>query len=241
MGQRRKKQKHLQPTRSLPSPSPADLISEQYRAVNDLWSPFSTMLEYRNFYGQCVFEGKVYVSGGENAQGAKLASCECYDPSTDMWTSIPSMPVASSSQYLCAIEGAIYNFDLWSVVRPGESESRVYMLNLASGMWSEVTLIPPRRNFASIISRQDDAMAMFLLPPDTVPDPDTVPGSNHLSWRTLHSMLTSRYDHTWLFLPQGGSYSYNTSKTEPGLIYKYLYSDESFTVMNCPEQSESGL
>ena len=60
--------------------------------VKDMWSTFSTMLEYRNLFGQCVFEGKVYVSGGENAQGAKLASCECYDPSTDMWTSIPSMP-----------------------------------------------------------------------------------------------------------------------------------------------------
>jgi hypothetical protein len=54
--------------------------------------PFAPMATARSHFGCAAFEGFLYVFGGEGTGGSFLGSVERYDPVSDAWTSMGSLP-----------------------------------------------------------------------------------------------------------------------------------------------------
>jgi N-acetylneuraminic acid mutarotase len=73
-------------------------VVEEYDPATDKWSaPRARMPTARSAVGSAVYNGRVYVAGGEFQDPHMMAtfrSVEAYDPATNTWTIMPSMPVS---------------------------------------------------------------------------------------------------------------------------------------------------
>lgn len=82
------------------------------------WQPLASMPNPRNHLGSAVYDGKLYVFGGQHGHDGKLVtqnSVHCYDPATDSWTEKASMPKALSH-----ITGATFTYGDQIFVMGGE-------------------------------------------------------------------------------------------------------------------------
>jgi N-acetylneuraminic acid mutarotase len=73
-------------------------VVEEYDPATDKWSaPRSRMPTARSALGYGVINGKVYVAGGEYQDPHMMATfkeVEAYDPASNSWSILPSMPVS---------------------------------------------------------------------------------------------------------------------------------------------------
>jgi N-acetylneuraminic acid mutarotase len=73
-------------------------VVEEYDPATDKWSaPRSRMPTARSALGSGVFDGRIYVAGGEFQDPHMMATfraVEAYEPATDSWSILPSMPVS---------------------------------------------------------------------------------------------------------------------------------------------------
>ena len=71
---------------------------EEYDPATDKWSgPRSRMPTARSALGSGVINGRIYVAGGEFQDPHMMATfkaVEAYDPASDSWSIMPSMPVS---------------------------------------------------------------------------------------------------------------------------------------------------
>ena len=102
------------------------------------WSSRTQMLVPRSNAASVVFENKIYICGG--FYGGESASFLCYDPQTDHWRAMPSMPApryqGDGAQIL---NGRIWVIGGWNTVRPGQSlpAKTILVYDPRSGAWSE--------------------------------------------------------------------------------------------------------
>lgn len=72
-------------------------VVEEYDPATDSWgAPRAKMPSARSAMASGVFGGRIYVSGGEGQDAQRMwtfRSLEAYDPATNTWTPLPSMPV----------------------------------------------------------------------------------------------------------------------------------------------------
>jgi N-acetylneuraminic acid mutarotase len=73
-------------------------VVEEYKPATDKWSsPRARMPTARSALGSGAINGKVYVAGGEFQDPHMMATfkaVEAYDPASDSWSIMPSMPVS---------------------------------------------------------------------------------------------------------------------------------------------------
>lgn len=73
-------------------------VVEEYDPVTDSWGPpRAKMPSARSAMASGVFGGRIYVSGGEGQDAQRMwtfRSLEAYDPATNTWATLPSMPVS---------------------------------------------------------------------------------------------------------------------------------------------------
>jgi N-acetylneuraminic acid mutarotase len=73
-------------------------VVEEYDPATDKWSaPRSRMPTTRSALGAGTYNGRIYVAGGEFQDPHMMAtfrSVEAYDPATNTWSIMPSMPVS---------------------------------------------------------------------------------------------------------------------------------------------------
>ena len=73
-------------------------VVEEYDPATDKWSsPRSRMPTARSALGSGVYNGRIYVAGGEFQDPHMMATfkaVEAYDPVSDSWSIMPSMPVS---------------------------------------------------------------------------------------------------------------------------------------------------
>ena len=71
---------------------------EEYDPATDKWSaPLARMPTARSALGSGVYNGRIYVAGGEFQDPHMMATfktVEAYDPASDSWSIMPSMPVS---------------------------------------------------------------------------------------------------------------------------------------------------
>jgi N-acetylneuraminic acid mutarotase len=77
--------------------SPTDVV-EEYDPALDLWGPVkAAMPTMRSGGDSATYNGKIYAAGGEVSTrelAAAFRALEAYDPATNTWTILPSMPSA---------------------------------------------------------------------------------------------------------------------------------------------------
>jgi len=77
--------------------SPTDIV-EEYDPAKDLWGNVKApMPTPRSGGGSATYNGKIYAAGGELTTrqfSASFRALEAYEPATNTWTILPSMPVA---------------------------------------------------------------------------------------------------------------------------------------------------
>ena len=82
---------------AIPVTSPTDIV-EEYDPATNKWGPVKERMPTpRSGGGVATYNGKIYVSGGElqtRQFAAAFKALEAYDPATDTWTILPSMPSA---------------------------------------------------------------------------------------------------------------------------------------------------
>ncbi|ESN92741.1 hypothetical protein HELRODRAFT_164840 [Helobdella robusta] len=92
---------------------------EKYVPKEDRWYQMSSRqpVQLENFSTCCVFNGKIYMSGGLDAEGEIIKSVYKYDPATEEWHSVTplltgrcSHIMAPYANKLFAIGGINYNF-----------------------------------------------------------------------------------------------------------------------------------
>ncbi|MRR32322.1 hypothetical protein EG834_18785, partial [bacterium] len=82
--------------------------------------------------GAVLMGEKIYMPGGQMADGKPTAVLEIYDPRTDQWETAAPMPIALSRFALAAFEGNLYVFGGWD----GKNYSAaVYQYKAAEDTW----------------------------------------------------------------------------------------------------------
>ena len=73
----------------------------------DEWESIPPMSACREGAGAASLGGKIYVVGGYGDDDEDLASGECYDPETKLWTRIPDMIDVRGYTEAVAIDGTL--------------------------------------------------------------------------------------------------------------------------------------
>src|SRR5437762_12028642 len=80
-----------------PGSSNVDVV-EEYDPATDAWgSALALMPSARSAMASCVFGGRIYVTGGEGQHSQRMytfRALEAYDPASNRWSVLPSMPVS---------------------------------------------------------------------------------------------------------------------------------------------------
>jgi N-acetylneuraminic acid mutarotase len=120
-----------------------------------IWSELAPMPNPRNHLGGCVVNEKIYAIGGQNLADEKssnLALVDAYDPATDTWTSVASLPlpIGHLTSNALVYEGRIL---VVSGITQGSTKlNTVYAYNPVQNAWSELTPLPePRHSPVSAI------------------------------------------------------------------------------------------
>jgi N-acetylneuraminic acid mutarotase len=91
--------------------------------------------------GAAVINGKIYVPGGENGDGAPTKSLFVYNPATDHWATKAAMPVASARGAAGAVNGKLY---VYTATNDGKS-SFLYRYDPSTNVWTK-RATPPHAN-----------------------------------------------------------------------------------------------
>jgi len=65
----------------------------------DVCIEVASMLEARGDFVAVTYQKSIYIFGGRNRRGA-LRSCEKYEPSTNRWTNIASLPEVRKKSFI---------------------------------------------------------------------------------------------------------------------------------------------
>jgi large repetitive protein len=162
------------------------------------WTPLPPMAVARGGAAAKMVDGKIYVVGGMDADGASLASVEVFDPATSGWTSAPPMTTRRDNPGSAVLDGDLYVFGGRTRNADGTTVdgalSTVEMFDPGTGTWVERTPMPTGRRTvvvgtlggrAQVMGGEGGGAAAFSQ------NEEYDPVTN--SWRTLRPMLTGRH------------------------------------------------
>ncbi|MBA3945644.1 MAG: LuxR family transcriptional regulator [Herpetosiphonaceae bacterium] len=124
---------------------------ERYDPVTNTWVPLSMSNKPTPVTGvqAVVLGGRIYVPGGEQANGAVSAAFEVYDPRNEHWQKLEDLPAPRSHYALAKVEGKLYLFGGWD---GRQDAADVWSYDPASGLWEKHTSLPtPRRNAGAAV------------------------------------------------------------------------------------------
>lgn len=94
------------------------------------WQSLALLPSSRQELASAVLDGKIYVLGGYDGNGASTATMEVYNPATDTWSAAANLPFAVNHGSAAVAAGKLYSF--------GASGRRVFAYQPASDSWTEV-------------------------------------------------------------------------------------------------------
>ncbi|CAH8493318.1 unnamed protein product [Dicrocoelium dendriticum] len=109
------------------------------------WMVGPTMKAGRSWHGVTSTELIVYVTGGRDATGGVLSSCEMLDIRTDKWQCLPPMPKARMSLATCMLNTELY-------VACGVDETSVDCFDTVAGKWRAVAPLPVVHEASALLS-----------------------------------------------------------------------------------------
>lgn len=84
---------------------------EEYSPATDSWRAMNRMPTPRSGQGWTTYNGRIYVAGGEGRDyhmEAVYRDVEAFDPATNDWERLPSMPTARHGVNVAAFNGRLY-------------------------------------------------------------------------------------------------------------------------------------
>jgi len=120
-------------------------IVDRYDPQTDAWTHLRDKPTPVTDVSAALLGEKIYVPGGELADGTISAVLEIYDPRKDTWSQAAPMPKAISVYALAAYEGKLYLFGGWD----GQYYlASTYIYDPAMDTWQEGTPMPAARAYA---------------------------------------------------------------------------------------------
>ena len=130
---------------------------QEYDPGTDSWASRQSTSTLRRDMCSAVVNGKIYVMGGFHVfalLGLAFATAQEYDPATDTWGSLASMPIGTSGAGCATANGLVYVVGGASSVSVGTAGATflntVQVYNPATDMWSAGTPMPLERGAAAI-------------------------------------------------------------------------------------------
>jgi len=128
-------------------PSDKQDVVSRYDPAADQWSdevvpPIPPMLTRREFMGSAVLGGKIYVIGGNVADGTTIDKNEMYDPATNTWSTRAPLPEPRARPGVAACNGKIYVF---GGHYDGAYRSSLYVYDPGSNSWDQLPDMPSAR------------------------------------------------------------------------------------------------
>src|SRR6266699_1041972 len=132
-------------------------LTRLYDITTDSWSlgsPAPLPARSEAAYGDTTHAGFLYVIGGGNSGGV-LSDLQRYDPVTDAWTTLASMPTARAGAVAAAVDNNIYVIGgRSSAAGPcngGPYMATVEKYDVDANTWSTVASLPsPRSDLAAV-------------------------------------------------------------------------------------------
>ena len=165
-----------------------------YDPVANEWTPRAPMIVGRGEHCAVTYQGKIYVTGGNDIYGDVTSVVEVYDPATDSWSQLSSMPIPRHHHASAVVDSLIYvvggRQGFWG--QPYTMISMMEAYSPASDTWYSLSDIPNPRGGLSAAGI-DDKLYVFggEIPGifEHVEEYDPA----HDSWRQLTPMLTPRH------------------------------------------------
>lgn len=117
--------------------------NEVYDPQSDTWEEKAPIPTPKHNYATAVFEGKIYIFGGSTKSGSdiwvKTSSVEVYDPVTDTWQTISTMPTTRFNPGIAVINNSIFIIGGFA---GSPVSNRVDRFDPASNTWYEDSPLP---------------------------------------------------------------------------------------------------
>ena len=98
------------------------------------WEEVASMKQGRNFHACAELSGKVYSIGGDTASDSNiLSSVEIYDPTIDVWTPSPNLPVGIKTAQAVTYKNMILL--LAGVTDGGSANLQIFTLTAGDTTW----------------------------------------------------------------------------------------------------------
>lgn len=115
-----------------------------YHPDSDSWSQVANLPQALAYSSAAVYDGQLYVIGGETSGQASTTAAYRYDPASDTWTQIADYPVAMDSGGCGGIVGGVVCAGGRSMQSNGGSTelTNTYVYNPATDTWSAGASMP---------------------------------------------------------------------------------------------------
>lgn len=113
------------------------------------WTEVAAMPNPRNHLGGCAVNGRIYAIGGQNLADEKagnLALVDVYDPMTDSWTNVASLPLPIGHLTSNALEYQGRILIISGITQGSTKLNTVYAYDPELNTWSELTPLPEPRH-----------------------------------------------------------------------------------------------
>jgi N-acetylneuraminic acid mutarotase len=131
------------------------------QTIKGSWQSITSMPTARWFPGTTVFDGKIYVIGGNaSATSSSLSVVEVYNPSSDSWENKTPIPTPRSQVSACTLNGKIYVIGGSSGPSSWTPVQDVYIYDPAADSWSKGANMPNPRTEMSLVAVQDKIYAI---------------------------------------------------------------------------------
>lgn len=125
-----------------------------YDPATNSWTSLADMPTARGGATAQAINGRIYVIGGMNDQGASVGTVEVYNPSTNSWQTAPSLNNVRDNPGSAVLDGDIYVFG--GRIRNSDGSTTlaemksVEMFDAAANEWLEKTPMPTGRRAMSV-------------------------------------------------------------------------------------------
>ena len=117
-----------------------------YNLGDNTWTTLGDKPTPISYAQAAAIGGRLYVPGGEQANGMPVATFEMYDIRTQRWQKLPDLPAARSRYACAAVEGKLYVLGGWDGTT---YKSDVFVFDPTSNQWATLLPLPTPRRSAS--------------------------------------------------------------------------------------------
>ncbi len=134
------------------SPIGSTAVAEIYDPIQNAWTSSIMILDRYSHSATTLNDGRVLVCGGINSAIDRVASCEVFNPKTDVWTSVASMSTPRQSPAMTVLgDGRVlvvagYNTDYLDSAE---------LYDPTTDVWTPAASLPDQRYGASMVTLAD--------------------------------------------------------------------------------------